>query len=219
MSIYLQSDSQGSLLIDAAVSYLTGQPLLGAAASSSNSERFSLSLAITSDGASIVSHQQSVAIGSSDNEIPISFDKLPPQLTPYNISVVGTLSHGNSHTTFSATTELYRLPQRTDGGSATRLDHLYGGISVVKGSQDEWKPVFPYTYYGEFWYTCIQLISMRPTAELTVSTMVPLLVCQYLNAGRICCKGLQCDSHCSHRGSRRHSFPLGRIRALSAASR
>lgn len=190
MNIYLESDSQGTLLIDAAVSYLTGEPLPSAAASFPNSEPFSLSLVITSGGASIVSHQQSVAIGSSDNEIPITFDKLPPQMTPYTISVVGTLSHGNSQTTFSATTELYRLPQRTDGGSATRLDHLYGGLSVIKGSQNEWKPLFPYTYYGEFRYTCIQLIPTRPLAELTASTMVPLLVCQYLNAGRVCCKGL-----------------------------
>lgn len=202
MNIYLESDSQGSLLIDAAISYLTGEPLPSVATLSQNSERFSLSLVITSGGASIISHHQSVAVGSSDNEIPITFDKVPPQMTPYNISVVGTLSHGNNKTTFSATTELYRLPQRTDGGSVTRLDHLYGGLSVIKGSQTEWKPLFPYTYYGEFWYTRIQLISMSTTAELTVSTMVPLLVCQYLNAGRICRKGLQCNSHCTHRGSR-----------------
>jgi hypothetical protein len=148
MSIYLESDSEGSLLIDAAVSYLTGDPLPSTVSSSSNKASV-LSLDITSDGTSIVSKPQSVVVDSSENEIPISFDKFPPSSMPYNITVRATLSHGNTEITFETSTELYRLPQRTDGGSATRLDHLYGGLAVVKGDQTSWMPIFPYTYYGK----------------------------------------------------------------------
>lgn len=148
MNIYLESDSQGSLLVDATVSYLTGEPLPYTDISFSG-EQAKLSFNISCDGIPLISRPESISVGSSNNEIPISFETLQPRLTPYNITTVGVLSHGNHKTIFKASTELYRLPQRKDGGSATRLDHLYGSLSVIKKNQTDWKPIFPYTYYGE----------------------------------------------------------------------
>lgn len=148
MSIYVESDSQGSLLVDATVSYLNGEPL-PITYSSFDDEQASLSLNISCDGVPLVSKLESISVDSSNNEIPISFATLGPRLTPYNITVVGIMSHGDHNTVFEASTNLYRLPQRTDGGSATRLDHLYGGLGVIKKNQTDWKPIFPYTYYGE----------------------------------------------------------------------
>lgn len=148
MSIYLESDSQGSLLVDATVSYLTGEPL-PITYSSFNDEQARLSLNISCDGVPLISKSESISMGSRDNEIPIIFETLSPRLKPYNITAVGILSHGDHETIFEASTELYRLPQRTDGGSATRLDHLYGSLGIIKKNQTDWKPIFPYTYYGE----------------------------------------------------------------------
>ncbi|OKL56298.1 hypothetical protein UA08_08550 [Talaromyces atroroseus] len=176
MSIYLESDYEGSLLIDATVSYLTGDPLPDTF-SSSSSKGSILSIEIISDGASIAPKQQSVVVGSSDNEILMSFDKFPPRSTPYNITVRASLSHGNSKSiSFEASTELYRLPQRTDGGSATHLDHLYGGLAVVKGDQTAWTPIFPYTYYVQwslYWYANVSTLDEFAARGYNVIHIVP----------------------------------------------
>jgi hypothetical protein len=151
MSIYLASDSDGSLLVDAAVSYLTGEKLPSTKSSlDSLVHRSYLSIKVTSDGKPVFlgKKEQQISLDTRDNEIDVSLEQFPPRLTPYNITLIATLGHGNKKTTFVATTELYRLPQRTDGGSSTRLDHLYGGLAVVKGEETEWAPIFPYTYYG-----------------------------------------------------------------------
>lgn len=149
MSIYLASDSEGSLLVDAVVSHLTGEPI-SPAPFPSPAWKPKLLIDVTADGKEVAlgKHDRLVGLDTRDNELSISLDQFPPRLAPYKITVKAALA--GEHKNFQATTELYRLPQRTDGGSATRLDHLYGGLAVVKGNQTEWTPIFPYTYYGEF---------------------------------------------------------------------
>ncbi|EED13907.1 conserved hypothetical protein [Talaromyces stipitatus ATCC 10500] len=176
MNIYLESDVDGSLLVDATVSYLTGEPLAGTADFISGRGKSNVTLDITSDGISIVSKQYSVTLDSHDNEIPINFTKFSPRLTPYNITVVATVSHGNTESKMKANTELYRLPQRTDGGSATRLDHLYGGLAVMKGKDTEWTPIFPYTYYVQwslYWDANISTLDEFASRGYNVIHIVP----------------------------------------------
>ena len=154
MSIYLASDSEGSLLVDAVVSHLTGEPisLTPQLPSRSLDWKPKLLIDVTVDGEKEVTlnakHDYLVGLDTRDNELSISLDQFPPRLTPYSITIKATLVEGDIKS-FQATTKLYRLPQRTDGGSAARVDHLYGGLSVLKGSQTEWTSIFPYTYYGE----------------------------------------------------------------------
>ncbi|QKX54849.1 uncharacterized protein TRUGW13939_01938 [Talaromyces rugulosus] len=179
MSIYLGSDYDGSLLVDAAVSYLTGEKLPSTKSSvDSLVHRSYLSIKVTSDGKPIFlgKKEQQISLDTRDNEIDISLEQFPPRLTPYNITLIATLGHGNKKTTFVATTELYRLPQRTDGGSSTRLDHLYGGLAVVKGEETEWTPIFPYTYYVQwslYWYANVSTLDEFASRGYNVIHIVP----------------------------------------------
>ena len=45
-----------------------------------------------------------------------------------------------------------RLPARTDGGSTTKIDNLYGALLIQETDASEnttrsWKPLLPYSYY------------------------------------------------------------------------
>lgn len=148
MNIYLESDNQGSFLVDASISYLVGQtyPATSSPSSYNNAE---LSLEILVNGSSIeVSDQASISIGTVNNELVFDLEQFPASLYPLNVTIHGTLTQAND-TVFTASTKLYKLPKRTDGGSVTRLDNLYGGLSVRKGVETEWSLIFPFTYYGE----------------------------------------------------------------------
>ncbi|KUL83931.1 hypothetical protein ZTR_06824 [Talaromyces verruculosus] len=115
-------------------------------------------------------------MGSRNKEVPISFETLEPRLTPYIITAVGILSHGDHETMYEASTELYRLPQRTDGGSATRLDHLYGSLGVIRKNETDWKPIFPYTYYVQwslYWYANISTLNDFASRGYNVIHIVP----------------------------------------------
>lgn len=147
MNIYLESDTQGSFLIDASISYLVGQnyPVKN---SSSSYESAKLSLEILINGSSIkYINQTSISVDTVNNEILFSLEPFPATLTPYNVTVFGKPSQSNG-TVFTSSTKLYKLPSRTDGGSVTRLDNLYGGLSVRKGVETAWSLIFPFTYYG-----------------------------------------------------------------------
>ena len=68
---------------------------------------------------------------------------------PYNISIVAS---GPGSQTYSASTQLWRLPSRTDGGGVTKIDNLYGGLLVKSDSASTnntlgWTPLLPYSYY------------------------------------------------------------------------
>ena len=70
-----------------------------------------------------------------------------PRVEPYSISVVATRQDAH---VFTASTQILRLPSRTDGGSVTKIDNIYGGLLVrpnTKPDQGTWTPLFPYSYY------------------------------------------------------------------------
>lgn len=115
---------------------------------------------LTSNGSSIDTGSPSyINVDSTNNEIPISLGQFPPSFDPYQIEITGTLLDDNE-TVYSAATQLFRLPMRTDGGSVTRLDNLHGGISVKKANASEWMMLFPYTYYGR-WTTSMEEYSVK----------------------------------------------------------
>lgn len=147
MSLYLESDTAGSLLVDASTSHLVGRPY-SAGNNSTSPSSTKIDIHITASNSTIhFAKATSVEVNSLNNEIPIELDHFAPSLTQYNITIKVSPYHSNG-TIYTATTQLIRLPQRTDGGSVTRLDHLYGGLSVLKGNETDWSLIFPYTYYG-----------------------------------------------------------------------
>jgi hypothetical protein len=142
MSIYLDSDDNGSLLIDASISDQVGQPLpvnhYGFASNSSSS----LEVHVISDGAII--YQTSIEVGSTDVEVPINLDQFDASFEGHNISIEATFAQSSRYT---ASTQLFRLPSPEGQGSVSRIDNLYGGLWVQRGDET-WRHIFPYTYYG-----------------------------------------------------------------------
>lgn len=149
MSLYLESDSIGSFLVDTSISYIVGRPYLNGN-NSRHVNQTTLEIKISfGNSTTLDMNTTSVGIGSTDQEIQFDLEQFPPSLTPYNVTLQGSLPYSNG-ARYAASTQFVRLPRRTDGGSATRLDNLYGGLSVVKGNETEWSLIFPYTYYGEY---------------------------------------------------------------------
>lgn len=150
MSLYLDSDHVGSLLIDASLSYLVGEPFITGNNSSAVQKKTELDIQIASENSSLpVIYKGLMDVDSVNNEISVSLDQFPPSLNPYDIVITASIPWKNQ-TLYSARTQLLRLPSRTDGGSITKLDNLYGGLSVLKGNETKFSLIFPYTYYGEF---------------------------------------------------------------------
>lgn len=46
---------------------------------------------------------------------------------------------------YTASTQLQRLPTRTDGGSVVKIDRLYSSLVVKTGNG--WQPLLPYSFY------------------------------------------------------------------------
>ena len=88
-----------------------------------------------------------VKLNSNGTLFDFNLIEFEPRVEPYEISLMARASDGSS---YMASTQILRLPSRTDGGSVTKIDSLYGGLLVKAPStsvQDAWKPVFPYSYY------------------------------------------------------------------------
>ncbi|ORY63066.1 uncharacterized protein BCR38DRAFT_458307 [Pseudomassariella vexata] len=144
MSIYLDTDATGSLLIDAGISDQVGQPLLQSNASSTGNSSSILQVEVISGGS--VLQSTSVELGSTDNEILIDLESFPASLSGHNIRIRATLGQ---NTTYTASTELFRLPYPEDYGSVSRIDNLYGGLWAQRQG-GEWTHIFPYTYYVQW---------------------------------------------------------------------
>ncbi|GAB7354129.1 hypothetical protein MBLNU459_g4692t1 [Dothideomycetes sp. NU459] len=175
MSLYLDSDAAGSLLVDASISHLVGEPYHSSNISTSHTKS-QLHIRITTGNATVHSVKTStIEVDSINNEIPISLDQFPPSLIPYNITIKASPTHSN-RTVYTATTQLIRLPHRLDGGSTTKLDNLYGGLSVLKGNETEWSLIFPYTYYVQwslYWYANLSTLDEFASMGYNVIHIVP----------------------------------------------
>lgn len=151
MNIYLDGESYASLIVDAPLSYLNG----GAFVNSTFNKQDNLTSAFTTlfidvslsdTGVDLVSGRN-VTVNTTSNEFVFSLDGLTPQFEPYEIVITG--ASGDGAQFYTATTDLYYLPTRTDGGSVTKVDNLYGGLLVQDylSNSTEWTSIFPYTYY------------------------------------------------------------------------
>ncbi|RMD43855.1 hypothetical protein DV735_g1359, partial [Chaetothyriales sp. CBS 134920] len=146
MSIYLDTEEQGSLVIDAAISYEVGSPITPSCATGvSQGQELPLKVDIFSDG--LLLDTAVISVGSTDNEIPLRLDGLSASLEPYNITVKAELSDG---TTYTTSTNVYRLPYPDNYGTVSRVDNLYGGLWYQRGKESSWQSIFPYTYYVQW---------------------------------------------------------------------
>ena len=84
-----------------------------------------------------------VPINSTGTTVNFSLAIFTPSFEPYSIHLVapGAIGH-----TYTASTQLLRLPERNDGGSVTKIDNLFGAL-IVKDVDRSWEPLFPYSFY------------------------------------------------------------------------
>ena len=92
---------------------------------------------------------QTVAVNSTENLFSFTLSSLKARDKPYSISLYGTSLDG--YQSYSATTEIYILPDLTDGGSAVKIDNLYGGLWVQnkKNNWSGWYAVYPSGFYAD----------------------------------------------------------------------
>jgi hypothetical protein len=156
MSIYLGSESTGSFIVSATLSNTTGEPYCSSAASSEHFNARGVALvgfqalakvAISraDTGKVFADVRLSSPLDSTTVEYPFDLSAFPPRFEPYEI--VMTTIIGPCNKTFTATSQFYVLPPRTDGGSVTRIDYHYGGLLYQGSSNSSWDQIFPYSYY------------------------------------------------------------------------
>ncbi|KEQ91479.1 hypothetical protein AUEXF2481DRAFT_69850 [Aureobasidium subglaciale EXF-2481] len=175
MNLYLADDTSSTLVVDASISWYIGHALPGINTSTLATHNSAITLQITIGDTSLLTNKTSIALGSTRNEIPFDLSILPVSSEPHNVTVVGTLQ-GHKNATFTASTQLTKLPLRSDNGTVTRLDNLYGGLSVRKGQSKEWTSLFPYTYYVQwslYWYANLSTLDEFAAMGYNVIHIVP----------------------------------------------
>lgn len=96
-----------------------------------------------------------VQVDTNGTQLSFPLHHFTPSLTPYDLLLTAVSLGGQKYT---ASTLLFYLPSPTypAGGTVTRIDHLYGGVSVRKFptasgntpvSNAVWIPVIPYSFY------------------------------------------------------------------------
>jgi hypothetical protein len=175
LNIYLSGENYASFIIDAPLSYLNGEAYTNSTFNKQDNITSSFStlfidISVVESGLDLLSHRN-VTINSTANEFVFSLASLTSRIDPYEIVIVGAAIDGAQ--SYTATTNLFYLPAREDGGSVTKVDSLYGGILVQDylSNSTSWSPIFPYTYY----------VSWDGWLELSLDSEFSGLICSYDN--------------------------------------
>lgn len=152
MNIYLEDETTGTLVVDAAISHTIGKPYCstsedGFIGSSAAKFHFSVSRA---DNGAVLATSAEILLNSTGTELALPLSFFPARFEPYDIIIKTSAPHCDQ--VFEAKTQIYRLPRRTDGGSVARVDHLYGGLLFQNTSTNPatWTPIFPYSFYVDW---------------------------------------------------------------------
>lgn len=172
-SIYLESETSGSFIVDAAISDWHGEawPNL----SSPNEAppvHFTINLVDSND----VLVSANITAGTTQELFAFDLSRLEPRLEAYEVILFGATEDGDVTVT-SEVTELFYLPEKTTG-SVARLDNLNGGLSF-RNTMTEGKfiPLLPYGFYAScdnFLCEDDSLETIRAYHDLGLNGMVPL---------------------------------------------
>ncbi|KAI1435918.1 hypothetical protein GGR50DRAFT_693656 [Xylaria sp. CBS 124048] len=148
-SLYLSSETKASFVVDAGLSPWYGEAYTNSTSDGVSTEAFTelmFSINLAGDNTPLVTNR--VAVNATGVEFAFDLMALKPQMTPYNVMLVGTSVHGDRK--YTATSELLYLPDNPSG-SATKIDNLKGGL-LFKNAQTDQKfvPLLPYGYYGTY---------------------------------------------------------------------
>lgn len=175
MNIYLEDETSASLIVDASLSYTTGKAYCSDSYNgfiASDDAKFRFSVVRADTGASLLEGAE-IAVNSSSNELPISLSSLPARMEAYELIIKTTTSHCSQ--IISVKTQIYKLPKRTDGGSITKLDNLYGGLLIQETllNASTWKPIFPYSFYTDWGNYLIDVNNLTQFAALGYNIIHP----------------------------------------------
>lgn len=184
MSLYLADENSATMLVNASISHTVGVPYhqhtYGNSKGSKDSESLDVQLYLEGHGP-LLSNSSAIEVGRL-TEVMIDLSNIPARLKEYQLTAIAKDRSGNS---FYANTTLTKLPLRSDNGTTTKVDNLYGGLAVRKTASTEWHSIFPYTYYGMLPYPGV----VKRTTDRR-SPMEPLLVRKPLNSRRVLRHGL-----------------------------
>lgn len=143
-SIYVSSETTGAFIVDAALSRIHGTPYVNHTASPFTTLYFS----IVVQGNSKPLVQNQVAVNSTDNLFSFNLGLLKPRLTAHRIVLYGASVDGKQ--SYTATTDLYYLPDKTTG-SVTKIDNLNGGLLFRnRATNGQFTPIFPFGFYTNY---------------------------------------------------------------------
>lgn len=170
----------GSFVVDAALSRTHGQPyynttLIDQTSSNVKAQQpfnqLEFTIAVQHTDTVLVSN--SVPINSTDNLFDFSFTKLKPRLEAYDIVLYGASPDGNQ--TYTATTQLFYLPDKTTG-SITKIDHLNGGMLFKNNATNyAFVPVLPHGWYTDYsGYLQLSLENVQKYYDLGFNVIHPV---------------------------------------------
>lgn len=175
-SIYVSSEKTGTFIVDAAISQYHGEPYYNSTQvlGSSTPQPFSdlyFTIAIETTDQVLVSN--SVIVNSTDNLFDFDISQLKPQLDAYEIVLYGASSDGNQ--TYTATTKLFYLPDKTIG-SVTKIDNLNGGLWYKNNvTNNEFIPFFAFGFYTDYGgYLELSLENVKAYYDLGYSAIHPI---------------------------------------------
>lgn len=149
-SLYLTSDKQGEIIVNAAFSQYHGTPWNKSNSTVTptpdRSDWLVFSVHLVENDDVIVANK--VMVNTTGNIFAFELSRLKPSLQPIQLILYGAPERGNP--TWTATTSVYYLPEKKNG-SVTKLDNLNGGMwfrNAASGGQ--FKPLLAYGFYSSY---------------------------------------------------------------------
>ncbi|KAF2875799.1 hypothetical protein BDV95DRAFT_665198 [Massariosphaeria phaeospora] len=108
-----------------------------------------------------------IPVNASGIEIEFDLSSMKPSLAhPWTVLIIG--NSPDAIQTYTATTTVTVLPERNDTGSVARIDRLYRGIEAKSSlTKNNWKPIFPYSFYTSWDWISSTLNNASATKNLT----------------------------------------------------
>ena len=129
------------------------------------------SIALESNDQPLV--QNNVTVNTTGNLFEFDLTQFAPSTTAYSIVLYGASVDGNQ--TYTATTDLYYLPDKTTG-SVTKVDNLNGGLLFRNNATNsQFTPVFPFGFYTDYGgYLELSLENVQAYADYGFNTIHPI---------------------------------------------
>lgn len=150
-SIYVSSENTGDFIVDASLSHIHGAPFMNSTPSAAGGNQtapfgtLDFDIRIEETDQLLVSN--SLAVNSTNNLFSFNLRSLKPRMRPYSVVLYGAPGQSYANQSYTATTELYYLPAKSNG-STVKIDNLYGGMLVANNvTNNTFEPLLPFGFY------------------------------------------------------------------------